>query len=676
MDTGGEGNGRVDVVLAAEMISGEPSHNVCLETSVVENQNRPSVSQDSTQDGHEFAIVNDQAAAATLMQLQSRSAVSWSHGDADTWKSTTDNPSTARYDCHYGYSRSEDSVIHRAQPNTTTTHGNINQVQNAALYSQSNVQNTILGLDNAIRSMQQQQVNMRQQQVDMYSKQETIANALQNVMSMLQSLTNNNQMPIHNESRSNTEHTNSVSTQNNSRTYNTHAETTPHYINSVEGGKGNMGDNERNAQCRNYTCTVGNTAPTIYPNNTQCSTRAQMSSTSGVNERYPGDDHLEQRINTQYSEANLPYTQEAQCVQDSSGYFPRRFGSGRPQYANRQSNLETNAVKLPPFNGKEDWKVWINRFEAVAERRRWDKETKLDNLLPKLQGKAGDFVFTQLSRNTLACYDDLIKELNSRFRIVETEKTYAAKFSQRTQKPGETAEEFAAELKRLYAKGYKFRDDRTRQEDLVRRFLDGLRDSDARFEIEYNKEPDNIDEAVYHAVNFVQTRHRNSSEHYSDRKQKKYARRTSFENDSASEESDTDGEYKQREHIYRVPAAAEQKGKPGGNGKKKETPEPVSSQIDSMTVLSETKDVMQMFMDQLKEITKQNAHFPNNSQNSKSSGARTITCYGCQQKGHILRECPKRGSRMDPQNPMNQNNANSQAPRTTSGVTSQKQHLN
>ena len=303
-------------------------------------------------------------------------------------------------------------------------------------------------------------------------------------------------------------------------------------------------------------------------------------------------------------------------------------------------------MKLPPFNVKEDWKVWINRFEAVAERRRWDKETKLDNLLPKLQGKAGDFVFTQLSRNTLACYDDLIKELNSRFRIMETEKTYAAKFSQRTKKPSETAEEFAAELNRLYAKGYKFRDDRTRQEDLVRRFLDGLRDSDARFEIEYNKEPDNIDEAVYHAVNFVQTRHRNSSEHYSDRKNKTYARRASFENDSASEESDTVGEYKQREHIYRVPAAAEQKGKPCGNGKKKETPEPVSSQIDSMTVLSDTKDVMQMFMDQLKEITKQNAHFSNNSHNSKSSVARDITCYGCQQKGHILRECPKRGSTM------------------------------
>ena len=119
----------------------------------------------------------------------------------------------------------------------------------------------------------------------------------------------------------------------------------------------------------------------------------------------------------------------------------------------------------------------------------------------------------------------MIKELNSRLRVVETKKTYAARFSQRTQKPGETAEEFVAELKRLYAKAYELREKHTRQEDLVRRFLDGLRDSEARFEIEYNKEPDDIDEAVYHAVNFIQTRRRSSDDSYQDKKAKRYASR-------------------------------------------------------------------------------------------------------------------------------------------------------
>ena len=73
--------------------------------------------------------------------------------------------------------------------------------------------------------------------------------------------------------------------------------------------------------------------------------------------------------------------------------------------------------------------------------------------------------------------------------MVETQQTFAAKFSQRVQRPNETVEEYAVELKRLYSKAYKFTDNNTRQEDLVRRFLDGLKDTEARFETEFHKEP-------------------------------------------------------------------------------------------------------------------------------------------------------------------------------------------
>ncbi|KAH3699440.1 hypothetical protein DPMN_074395 [Dreissena polymorpha] len=47
---------------------------------------------------------------------------------------------------------------------------------------------------------------------------------------------------------------------------------------------------------------------------------------------------------------------------------------------------------------------------------------------------------------------------------------------------------------------------RAREEDLVRRFLDGLLDEDTRFEVEYHKEPATIYEAVYNVVTLVQTR--------------------------------------------------------------------------------------------------------------------------------------------------------------------------
>jgi hypothetical protein len=69
-------------------------------------------------------------------------------------------------------------------------------------------------------------------------------------------------------------------------------------------------------------------------------------------------------------------------------------------------------------------------------------------------------------------------------------------------------EDYAAELKRLYDKAHSDRDAATRREDLLRRFLDGISDDRARFQVEYVKEPADIDEAVYEVVNFLETRRR------------------------------------------------------------------------------------------------------------------------------------------------------------------------
>ena len=124
------------------------------------------------------------------------------------------------------------------------------------------------------------------------------------------------------------------------------------------------------------------------------------------------------------------------------------------------------------------------------------------------------------------------------------------------QKHNETVEEYAADLKRLYSKAYRRRDASTRQEDLVRKFLDGLRDNDARFEIEYNKEPDDIDEAVYHAVNFIQTRRRSNPDTFIEKKFKKFARRATEEQSYATNEDSAD-DSAEPDHACRVPQKSE-----------------------------------------------------------------------------------------------------------------------
>lgn len=221
--------------------------------------------------------------------------------------------------------------------------------------------------------------------------------------------------------------------------------------------------------------------------------------------------------------------------------------------------------------------------------------------------------------------------------MVETKKTFAAKFSQRTQKPGETAEEYAAELKRLYAKAYTFRDETTRQEDLVRRFLDGLRDSDARFEVEYNKEPDNIDEAVFHAVDYLQTNRKGSTEGSADKHYKRYARRSKVKDDSSGEESQEEVEEQNR--VCRLPTKKQiepKKADEKDSGKGKQMKE-----VESLKVLNEAKDMLQTLMNQMQMVVKDKGQVGTQPHSSRPFKGRNIVCYCCQEEGHVIRDCPK-----------------------------------
>ncbi|CAC5426494.1 unnamed protein product [Mytilus coruscus] len=112
-----------------------------------------------------------------------------------------------------------------------------------------------------------------------------------------------------------------------------------------------------------------------------------------------------------------------------------------------KSKIGFSNAKLPSFTGKEKWEVWINRFEAVANLQNWDNKTKLSELLTRLQGEAGDFVFDQLNSKTLKNYSKLATELKNRFGVFENKRTYKVQFNRRTQKSNEDTADYAAELK-------------------------------------------------------------------------------------------------------------------------------------------------------------------------------------------------------------------------------------
>ena len=98
----------------------------------------------------------------------------------------------------------------------------------------------------------------------------------------------------------------------------------------------------------------------------------------------------------------------------------------------------------------------------------------------------------------LCDYEALVYEIVMRFRVVQSTKAFAAEFARRDQQLNESPESYATKLKSLHHKAYPHRDQQTRQEDLLQRFLDGLQDQEARVRVEFHKEPETIDDAVYH----------------------------------------------------------------------------------------------------------------------------------------------------------------------------------
>ena len=316
----------------------------------------------------------------------------------------------------------------------------------------------------------------------------------------------------------------------------------------------------------------------------------------------------------------------------------------------KRKNQESG-TKLPPFLGTESWDVWINRFEDVATRRGWSEEEKLDAILPRLQGKAGEFVYGQLRKKIRNDYQLLTRELRNRFRKVETRKTYGTKFSRRSQQGDETVEEFAGELKRLYDKAHPQRDEDTRREDLLRRFLDGLKDTDAAFQVEYVKEPIDIDEAVYEVVNYIESHQKDSRESGEQRRGRKAAR-------IVKENSDLEEEDRVARLPGRPPKQTGQASAPdqaNGDGSTAAAsslahPEPFLTELKSFreelrtqySELSARVGRLEKLMPtnaKPRVITSQATHQPSNSASRSSGPGQQLLCFNCGQAGHFARSC-------------------------------------
>ena len=146
-------------------------------------------------------------------------------------------------------------------------------------------------------------------------------------------------------------------------------------------------------------------------------------------------------------------------------------------------------------------------------------------------------MFDEIPSEIIGNFQSLVHELSLRFQTIETSKTFRAQFGKRTQRIGESVENYCAELKRIYDKAYPGRNTEMRQQLLLQQFLNGLRDRQAKFAVEYFKEPCTIEDAVHHVATYMEAQ---QSALYSDRATDRRSKSVRFKADTVTYDGDGD----------------------------------------------------------------------------------------------------------------------------------------
>ena len=124
---------------------------------------------------------------------------------------------------------------------------------------------------------------------------------------------------------------------------------------------------------------------------------------------------------------------------------------------------------------------------------------------------------------------------------METSRTYKVQFSKRVQKIGESVEDFAAELKRLYDKAYPGRNPEMRRQLLLQQFLNGLSDKRAKFAVEYYKELNSIEDAIHHVVTYLEAQQAPKTDHWG--KRNPHTKTVRFDDDEEEAYDSNDDNY-------------------------------------------------------------------------------------------------------------------------------------
>jgi hypothetical protein len=140
----------------------------------------------------------------------------------------------------------------------------------------------------------------------------------------------------------------------------------------------------------------------------------------------------------------------------------------------------TSTAPPPTFNGNTPWSVFRRQFRTIVEYNRWSDREKSTYLITTLKGRAADVLYGIPTNTT---YEETLQALEDRFGGQHFSAAYRCQLTTRTQKAGESLQDFATAIELLAHRAYP-----TLPEDHIRReagrpFAYGVKDPDIRIQI-------------------------------------------------------------------------------------------------------------------------------------------------------------------------------------------------
>jgi hypothetical protein len=134
----------------------------------------------------------------------------------------------------------------------------------------------------------------------------------------------------------------------------------------------------------------------------------------------------------------------------------------------------------PTFDGKGTWSVFRRQFEIVAEHNRWSDRKQSTHLIMALKGRAADVLYGIPTDTT---YEETLRALEDRFGDQRFSAAYRCQLTSRTQRAGESLQDFATAIEQLAHRAYPTLPEVHVRREAGRAFTYGVRDPDIKIQL-------------------------------------------------------------------------------------------------------------------------------------------------------------------------------------------------